>query len=95
MASRRGFLKTKLWGLFAVLALVAFLLWSTLASQHVECSVVVSFAGAQSNGTASAATEPDALREAQTTACGPLTESMNDRIACSRIPPVTHRCRTL
>jgi hypothetical protein len=93
--SGRRFLSGRFWGLLAVLALAGFLLWSTLASQHVECSVVVSFAGAQANGTASAANEADALREAQTTACGPLTQSMNDRIACSRIPPVTHRCRTL
>ena len=87
--------KGRLWGLLAVLALVGFLLWSTLASQHVECSVVVSFGGAEGNGTASAATESDALREAQTTACGPLAEGMNDRIACSRIPPVTKHCRSL
>jgi len=87
--------KGRLWGLLAVLALVGFLLWSTLDSHHVECSVVVSFGGGQANGTASAATEADALREAQTTACGPLAQGMNDRIACSRIPPVTHHCRTL
>ena len=93
--SKRRFLKGPLWGLLAVLALVGFLLWSTLASQHVECTVVVSFAGAESNGTASAASEADALREAQTTACGPVTQGMNDRIACSRVPPVTQHCRTL
>ena len=77
-----------------VLAFGAFLLWSTLTSQHAECTVEVAFGGVQGAGTASAASEADALREAQTAACGPLAQGMNDRIACSRIPPLTRRCRT-
>jgi hypothetical protein len=85
----------RLLALLTVIAFAAFLLWSTLASQHVECTVVVAFGGVQGAGTASAASEPDAMREAQTAACGPLTRGMNDRIACSRIPPVTKHCRSL
>ena len=85
----------KLVAVLLVLAFGAFLLWSTLASQHAECTVTVAFGGNQGSGTASAASEADALREAQTAACGPLAQGMNDRIACSRIPPVRQRCRTL
>jgi hypothetical protein len=85
----------RLVALLVAVAFGAFLLWSTLSSQHVECSVVVAYAGNQGSGTASAGSEPDALREAQTVACGPLTGSMNDRIACSRIPPVSRHCRSL
>jgi hypothetical protein len=81
--------------LMVVLLFGAFLLWSTLASQHVECTVALSFGGREGKGTASAASREDALREAQTAACGPISQGMNDRIACSRIPPVTTRCRTL
>jgi hypothetical protein len=90
MTSRR-----RLFSVLAALLFGAFLLWSTLSSQHVECSVVVAFQGGTGEGTASASSEADALREAQTVACGPLTGSMNDRIACSRVPPVQHHCRTL
>jgi hypothetical protein len=89
--TRRGRLVT----LLLVLAFAAFLLWSTLISQHAECTVAVAFRGAQGTGTASAATEADALREAQTAACGPLARGMDDRIACSRISPLSRRCRTL
>jgi hypothetical protein len=78
-----------------VLLFAAFLLWSTLASQHVECTVEVAFAGARGSGTASASSQDDALREAQTAACGPVAQGMNDRIACGRVPPVRQRCRTL
>ena len=81
--------------LLVALLFGGFLLWSTLGSQHVECTVVVAFGKAQGSGTASAASRDDAIREAQTVACGPLTQGMNDRIACSRVPPITTRCRSL
>jgi hypothetical protein len=85
----------RLWTLIVLLAFAAFLLWSTLTSQRVECTVTVHFGGSEGNGTASAASRSDALREAQTAACGPLTGSMNDRIACSGKPPAASRCRDL
>jgi hypothetical protein len=89
--TRRGTLIT----LLAVLAFGGFLLWSTLASQRVECTVTVSFAGGRNTATASAASEPDATREAQTAACGPLAQGMNESIACGRVPPVSRTCRPL
>jgi len=79
----------------AVLAFAGFLLWSTLASQRVECTVTVAFQGEEGSGSASAASEVDAVREAQVAACGPLARGMNDRIACARIPPLRRQCRTL
>ncbi len=85
----------KLLTLLVVLAFGGFLLWSTLASQHVECTVTVEFANSGGTASASGASEADATREAQMAACGPLTRSMNDRIACSRIPPVSRQCRVL
>ena len=78
-----------------VLAFVAFLLSTTLSSQRAECSVTVEYQGRSDSGRASGASEADAQREAQTAACGPITGSMNDRIACSSTPPVTRHCRTL
>ena len=81
--------------LLVLLAFAAFLLWSTLSSQRVECSVTVAFNGRENSGTASAASEPDATREAQTAACGPMTAGMNERVACSRIPPISRHCRNL
>jgi hypothetical protein len=81
--------------LLIVLAFAAFLLWSTLTSQRVECSVTVAFAGRQNSGRASAADETDALREAQTAACGPLARGMNESIACGRVAPVSKACRRL
>lgn len=81
--------------LLVIMGFVAFLLWSTLASQHVQCSVAVEYQGQRGTATASAASAEEAVREAQTAACGPLTGSMNDRVACSRIPPVSRHCKTI
>jgi hypothetical protein len=81
--------------LLVLLAFAALLLWSTLSSQRVECSVTVTFGGSQNSAVASAASESDAAREAQTAACGPLAAGMNESIACSRTPPISRRCRSL
>jgi hypothetical protein len=81
--------------LLVLLVFAALLLWSTLSSQRVECSVTVAFGGSQNSATASAASEPDAVREAQTAACGPLATGMNERVACGRIPPASRHCRGL
>lgn len=77
------------------LGFAVFLLWSTLSSQHVECTVTVAFGSGQGTAVASAASEEDAVRQAQTAACGPLAQGMNEQIACGRTPPVSTRCRTL
>ena len=78
-----------------VLAFVAFLLWSTLASQRVECAVTVDFQGERRTATASGASEESATEQAQTTACGPLVQGMDESIACGRRPPTAVKCRTL
>jgi hypothetical protein len=87
--------RTRTVTLLVVVGFVAFLLWSTLSSQRVECSISVEFQGRRGSATASGASEENASREAQTAACGPLTSSMNDAIACSRAQPVSRHCRTL
>ena len=85
----------KLVTLLVVLVFAGFLLWSTLSSQRVECTVTVAFANGRNTATASAASEADAIREAQTAACGPLAQGMNESIACGRIPPISRQCRSL
>ncbi len=85
----------KLLTLLFVLAFAGFLLWTTLGSQRVQCTVTVAFGNDQNTATASAASETDATREAQTAACGPLAQGMDESIRCGRIPPVSRRCRSL
>ena len=72
----------------------AFLLYGTLASQKVACSVVMEFEGRRDSATASAASEQAAEEQARTTACATISSGMNDRIACGARPPVRRDCRS-
>lgn len=81
--------------LMVLVALGAFLLYNTLASQRHECSVTVDFRGRSNTATASAATEEEATRNAVTTACGPITAGMDESIACGNVVPVKKVCKTI
>lgn len=77
----------------ALVTLVVVLAWSTMRSQAVECSACVEFAGGRNCAVASAASREEALRSAQITACGPLTNGMNESIACGNRPVAESSCR--
>jgi hypothetical protein len=81
--------------LAVLLAMGAYLLYSTLASQKHECEVGIEFRGRANSATASAATEEEAVRNAVTTACGPITAGMDETIACGKVQPVKKVCKTL
>lgn len=82
----------KLLVILAVAAFVAFLAWTTLSAQKVECQVCVEFNGGRNCAIASAVDEREAVRGAQTTACGPLAHGMDASIACGNTPPVKREC---
>ncbi len=84
--------------LITVAVAIAFgvlLLYSTLSSQHVECTVTIAYNGRTNTATASGSTEEAALEQAQTTACGPISSGMNESIACGNTVPVAKVCRTI
>lgn len=83
----------KLLTILVIAAFAAFLLYGTLSSQKVACTVEVEFQGARNTASASAEDEKAALQRAQETACGTISTGMNDRIACSRVPPVRRTCQ--
>ena len=80
-------------GLVAGAGFAAFLLYGTLESQAAECFVVVDFRGRIDSATASAATEADAARQAQSTACGTISFGMDESIACGNVTPVRQVCQ--
>lgn len=87
--------RARLVTVLVIVAFIAFLVYSTLEVQRVECTVTVDFQGKRQTATASGATEESATEQAQSTACGPLVKGMDETIACSRRPPTAHKCRTL
>ena len=78
----------------AVIGFFGLLLYNTLSAQKATCEVCIEFNGGRNCATASHESEDEAKHSAQTTACGPLSNGMNDVIACGRRPPVTTQCRT-
>ena len=87
---KRGTLIT----LVLAVGFAALLLYSTLAAQNVECDACVTFNGKTNCATASAENESDALRQAVSTACGTLTQGMDESIRCAGLPPQRPQCRT-
>ncbi|MEO5799828.1 MAG: hypothetical protein ABIZ70_14475 [Gemmatimonadales bacterium] len=85
--------KTLGW-LALIVTFFAFLAWTTLSAQKVECDVCVEFNGGNNCAKASHETEPEATRAAHSTACGPLAHGMNETIACDNRPAISTRCRT-
>jgi hypothetical protein len=83
----------KLVAALVVVALIAFLVWSTLGSQRVECRACVEYGGQRNCASASAPTREEAARSAQATACGPVARGMNESIACANRPPAELVCR--
>ncbi len=76
-----------------VAGFVVLLMWSTMASQQVECDVCVEFKGRRNCATASAADEAQAARSAQTTACGTVASGMAESVMCGDAEPVSRRCQ--
>ena len=89
MSSTRNRLIT----IIGIAAFVAFLAWNTFHSQGIECQVCVQFGGRENCALASGPSEDAAAETAQTTACGPLTNGMDDAIACGRKPATTRQCK--
>ena len=79
-------------GLIIAAIFASFLLWSTLSAQRVDCEACVQFNGQQNCAKVSGNTQVEALRAAVSTACGPVTQGMNESIACQNRPPIRQRC---
>jgi len=78
---------------FIVAGFAVLLMWSTMASQQVECEVCVEFNGRSNCATASAADEAQAAQSAQTTACGTVSSGMAESVLCGDAAPVSRRCQ--
>jgi len=80
--------------ILAVAGFTGLLLYKTLAAQTVECAACVRFNGTENCATASGKDSTEALRTAVNTACGTLTQGMDESIRCAGMPPMRPQCRT-
>lgn len=86
--------RSTLYSLAAVCAVAALFFLMTTARAKVQCHACVEFRGRSNCATAVGATEQAARDGAQSTACGPIANGMDEQIGCSRSPPATIQCQS-
>jgi hypothetical protein len=74
-------------------AFVALLAWTTLRQQGAVCRVCMSIDGRVQCSKVAAADRDDAMRGAIQTACGTLSTSVTNELACQRETPQSVECR--
>ena len=76
-----------------LLAGLGAIFWTkTMSAQKATCDVCVVFNGQRQCSRASGESAAEATRTAHSTACGPITSGMNEKIACDSRPPEVQRC---
>jgi hypothetical protein len=78
--------------IIAVVVLAGILLYSTIQAQKVSCNVCIAFKGARNCARASAETQKEAAKSAQSTACGTIAHGMAESIECDNVPPASVNC---
>jgi hypothetical protein len=79
--------KTVTIGIVFVVAVLAFLVYSSLRIAKYRVEVCVAFRGGNQCRTASADTQDHALRSAQSNACALLTSGVTETMQCERETP--------
>jgi hypothetical protein len=73
-------------------ALVALMLYLTLAGGRTSCEVCITFDGRTQCGRAEAPTEAEAINSARTVACATLASGRAESLACGRMEPIRSSC---
>lgn len=86
--------RSTLYTIAVILAIAALFVFLATRQARAECEVCVAFHGRSNCATARGATTQAAQQGAQTTACGPLVQGMDETIACGNTEPAAVRCKT-
>ena len=78
--------------LAAMLALMGYVVYASMARVGYQCEVCVEFNGRMECRSGAGATEEEATTVAQTSACGTLAGGMAESIMCSRVVPQRLQC---
>ena len=79
--------------LAVIVVIIALFFYMSTAGATQECNVCVEFKGRSNCATAAGSTAAEATRTAHETACGPVTQGMNETIACGNVEPASVQCR--
>jgi hypothetical protein len=76
----------------AVIAFIAYLIYSSVAQAQVSCEVCINFRGRTGCGSALAVDAKEAQRTATDVACASISSGVTDSIACGNTPPIKLMC---
>jgi hypothetical protein len=75
------------------LALLGFIIYSTMGLAKVNCEVCVTFHGRTMCGSAAGTDQTEAVKSAVSIACSDLAAGRTENIACEATPPKTISCK--
>ena len=84
--------KVKLVVVIFVLAVVVYIVTSSMGTAKVSCEVCLDFKGRQACRTARGPTRDDAIAAARDNACAQIVSGRTDNILCGGSQPVSIRC---
>jgi hypothetical protein len=76
-----------------LVALVTFVVYSSLTVGGTRCEVCIAFRGRQACRAVDGANEEEALMAARTNTCAQLAAGVTDSMACERTPFTSQTCR--
>jgi hypothetical protein len=85
--------RSTLYSLAAVLAVGALFFVMTTARAKVRCRVCMEYRGRTNCAAAVGPSEQAAREGAQSTACGPIANGMDQQIGCGRTQPLSVQCQ--
>src|ERR1044072_6954770 len=82
-----GMKRSTLVTLAVIAVVIALFFYMSTARANTECNVCRDFRGPWTRAPAAGRNEHEATQTAQSTACGPIANGMNETIACGDTPP--------
>jgi len=74
-------------------ALLGFIIYSTMGLAKINCEVCIEFHGRTSCGSAAGTKKDEAVRSAVEVACSDVAAGRTENIACESTPPKTMSCK--
>jgi hypothetical protein len=92
VAGARRKSRTGLYGLMALFALMAFIVWRSFQVGGVRCEVCIDYNGRSQCRAVDGASREEALMAATQNVCAFLSSGVTDSMACTRTPPTKSEC---
>ncbi len=91
-AGRRRKSRAGFYGVAALLALMALIVWRSFQLGGIRCEVCIEYGGRSQCRAVDGTSRPEALQAATQNVCAFLSSGVTDSMACARTPPTKEQC---